>query len=66
MFPLPDVRNQALTELQTRAVVELYVETRSIPKTVEIAWDTTKTGRKDSIYKQAHALVTQLASLKAT
>ncbi|NEO42193.1 MAG: hypothetical protein F6J90_40100 [Moorea sp. SIOASIH] len=64
-FPLPDIRNQALTELQTRAVVELYTEMRSIPKTVETAWATSKNGRKDSKYGQAHALVKQLVELEA-
>ena len=64
-FPLPDIRNQALTELQTRAVVELYSETRSIPKTVEKAWGTTKNGRKDSKYSQAHALVKRIVESEA-
>ncbi|NEO15348.1 MULTISPECIES: FtsK/SpoIIIE domain-containing protein [unclassified Moorena] len=66
LFPLPDIRNQPLTELQTRAVKELYAETRSIPKTVEIAWKVSKGGRKGSKYTEAHVLVTELIKAEAS
>ncbi|NEO94695.1 MAG: hypothetical protein F6K56_32705 [Moorea sp. SIO3G5] len=46
LFPLPDVRKEALTEIQIRAVKEPYAEIRSIPKTVEKGWKVKKGGGK--------------------
>ncbi|NEN94466.1 MAG: DNA translocase FtsK [Moorea sp. SIO3I7] len=65
VVPLPKPKDHELTEVETKAVLETYKETKSVPKTVTAMWGLNKTGTVGSPYQQARALVTKLIEDKA-